>query len=48
MIGIKGASIVFSPVEELVKVADMKKRRQKREWWWGMFGLVEIFSKYQD
>jgi hypothetical protein len=48
VIGIKGAAIEFSPVEELVGVADMKKRRQKREWWWGMLGLVEIFSKYQD
>lgn len=44
VITIQGSSIVFTPVDDLVRHADMKKRRGKNTWWEGMKDLAEMLG----
>jgi 6-phosphofructokinase 1 len=46
VIGIRGANIVFSSTEELLKETDMAKRMGKKAWWMGLTRLVKVLSKY--
>lgn len=46
VIGTRGTNVVFTPVEELVPEADMKKRVWKNPWWKGFSGLVRVLAKY--
>ncbi|EIW83885.1 6-phosphofructokinase [Coniophora puteana RWD-64-598 SS2] len=41
VITIQGAQVVWVPVQEMVRDADMKNRRGKMEWWRGIKTLVE-------
>ncbi|KAJ3292218.1 6-phosphofructokinase, alpha subunit, partial [Borealophlyctis nickersoniae] len=47
VIGIRGAQIVFTPVADIYKEADIKTRRGKDEWWMYLKGLIRILSKYE-
>ncbi|KAH6574794.1 hypothetical protein BASA50_002592 [Batrachochytrium salamandrivorans] len=47
VIGIRGASVVFSPIEDLVDEVDMKRRRSKNAWWMGLGRLIRVLSKYE-
>jgi 6-phosphofructokinase len=46
VIGVRGAHVVVSPVEGLLKEVDIKKRTGKKEWWMGLPEMVKILSKY--
>ncbi|KAJ3156926.1 6-phosphofructokinase, alpha subunit [Geranomyces michiganensis] len=47
-IGIVGAEIVFTPVVESYKDADVKTRRERKPAWWRPFThLIKILSKYE-
>ncbi|KAL5036354.1 hypothetical protein BDV3_005050 [Batrachochytrium dendrobatidis] len=47
VIGIRGALVVFSPIEDLVAEVDMKARRTKDAWWMGLGKLIRVLSKYE-
>lgn len=47
VIGIRGAEMLFTPVRELVKETNLKKRKGKDAWWIELKGLISIMSKYQ-
>jgi 6-phosphofructokinase 1 len=40
-ITIQGSTIVFTQVQDMVKAADMKNRRGKKQWWESFKGLAE-------
>jgi 6-phosphofructokinase 1 len=44
VITIQGTSIKLTPVDEMVKHADMKNRRGKDVWWTGMKDLTETLG----
>lgn len=44
MITIQGSAIIFAPVEDVVKAADMKRRRGKQTWWADLKGLTEMLG----
>lgn len=46
VIGIRGAQVVFSPVEELLKETDVKKRRGVNAWWMDVNKATKILAKY--
>ncbi|CAG8566123.1 14621_t:CDS:10, partial [Acaulospora colombiana] len=46
VIGIIGATVVFSSVVDLAKETDKKKRKSKRAWWIHLKGLVDLLSKW--
>ncbi|KAI9352043.1 phosphofructokinase-domain-containing protein [Obelidium mucronatum] len=46
VIGIQGADVVFTPVQELLKETDMNKRRGTKAWWMGLTRLIKVLSKY--
>lgn len=47
IIGIVGAEIVYTPVEDILKEADVKTRRSKQQWWMGLGKLIKVLSKYE-
>ncbi|TPX64845.1 6-phosphofructokinase [Spizellomyces sp. 'palustris'] len=47
IIGIVGADTVYTPVEDILKEADVKARRGKDQWWMGFNRLIRILSKYE-
>ncbi|KAJ1567668.1 6-phosphofructokinase, alpha subunit, partial [Cladochytrium tenue] len=46
VIGIRGASVEFSPVEDLLDDADVPKRKGRSAWWMGLRRLVKVLAKY--
>lgn len=46
IIGIRGAEVVFSPIESLVREADMENRRGQDAWWMNLEKLIHIMAKY--
>ncbi|KAJ3327069.1 6-phosphofructokinase, alpha subunit [Blyttiomyces sp. JEL0837] len=46
VIGIRGANVVFTPVNELLDETDVGKRRGKTAWWMGLRRLIKVLSKY--
>jgi 6-phosphofructokinase 1 len=45
-IGVKGAEVVFTPVEDVLKEANMKKRTSKMSWWMELDDFIRVLSKY--
>ena len=45
-IGVKGAEVVFTPVEDVLKEANMKKRTSKVSWWMELDDFIRVLSKY--
>ena len=41
VITIQGSSIIFTQVQDMLKAADMKNRRGKKQWWTGFKSLAE-------
>jgi 6-phosphofructokinase 1 len=46
VIGIVGAKVEFSAVEELRESTDFNNRRSKDQWWRGFEPLIKILAKY--
>ena len=46
VIGVRGASIIFTPVDDLMEEVDLKGRRNKTEWWMKVNDLTRILAKY--
>ncbi|KAI9354855.1 phosphofructokinase-domain-containing protein [Zopfochytrium polystomum] len=46
VIGIRGASVEFTPVDRLLADADVQKRTGKSAWWMGLRRLIKVLSKY--
>ncbi|KAJ3281729.1 6-phosphofructokinase, alpha subunit [Rhizoclosmatium sp. JEL0117] len=46
VIGIQGADVVFTPLQELLKETDISKRRGVKAWWMGLTRLIKVLSKY--
>ncbi|KAJ1927826.1 6-phosphofructokinase, alpha subunit [Tieghemiomyces parasiticus] len=46
VIGIVSTAVSFTPVRDLLKVTDFKKRRATRNWWLPVHDLVSLFAKY--
>ncbi|KAI9348701.1 phosphofructokinase-domain-containing protein [Obelidium mucronatum] len=46
VIGIRGADVVFTPVDVLLEETDMDKRRGTKAWWMGLTRLIKVLSKY--
>jgi 6-phosphofructokinase 1 len=47
VIGIRGAHIVFSPVQQLrLNETDVKNRRPIKQWWSPLTKLLRVFAKY--
>lgn len=44
MIAIRGSSIVYATMDEVVAHGDMKKRRGKDTWWKDIKGLAEVLG----
>lgn len=45
VIGIQGAQVLFSPVEDLLSLTDLKKRTGKEVWWMSLNTLVKDLAK---
>lgn len=43
-ITVQGSAIVFVPVDEMLKAADIKNRRGKIDWWKNYKGLAELMG----
>ncbi len=43
-ITIQANQIIFAPVEDVLKAADMKNRRGKQTWWSELKGLAEMMG----
>jgi 6-phosphofructokinase 1 len=48
VITIQGSSITMTPVQEIVKHADMKNRRGINPWWEGLKDLAEVLGGRKD
>ena len=46
VIGIKGTSMVFTPVEELIDETDFKNRKSKDVWWIELNQLIRVLAKH--
>ncbi|KAI8608940.1 phosphofructokinase-domain-containing protein [Chytriomyces sp. MP71] len=46
VVGVRGADVVFTPVEKLLKETDLRKRRGTSAWWMGLMRLIKVLSKY--
>ncbi|KAI9208938.1 phosphofructokinase-domain-containing protein [Polychytrium aggregatum] len=47
VIGVRGADVVFTPVEELLAETDLKARRGKVAWWMNLKELIRILAKHE-
>lgn len=47
VIGIRGASVVFTPVADIYQDADVKARRGREEWWMDLKDLIMVLAKYE-
>jgi 6-phosphofructokinase len=45
VVGVKGPKIVFSPIDTLIKEADMNLRRMKNPWWSRLYPLISMLSR---
>ncbi|OZJ02632.1 hypothetical protein BZG36_04159, partial [Bifiguratus adelaidae] len=44
-VGFRGTTVVFTPVQELLKETDLKNRKGLKSWWLSFKGLVEVLTK---
>ena len=47
IIGLKGTSVVFTPVVDLLAETDTNLRRPKKQWWSGLRPLLKILANYE-
>ena len=48
MLGIRGTSMVVTPLLDLMEETDFEHRIPKQQWWMSLRGLLNVLAKHQD